>query len=105
MGFQAQLLTIYKTETFQGQKIASGFFFRQLWKLASVESTDPAIKEIDTKSYELSVERAYMALFLAFHALQSDPERLENPYICPQDGLKFSTRKLSNITNYVVIVQ
>ena len=76
--FQDQLLKVYKTSKYQSQSIHVRYFFQKIWKLASAESVDPEVKEIDKNVCDLSPERVYKALFLASKALQNNNHKFFN---------------------------
>ena len=76
--FQDQLLQVYKTGKYQSQSIHVRYFFQKIWKLASAESLDPEVKEIDKNVCDLSPERVHKALFLASKALQNNNQKFFN---------------------------
>ena len=95
MKFQDRLLQVYKTGKYQGQSVHVRYFFQKVWKLASVESVDPEIKEIDKSVCTLSPKRVYKALFLASKVLQNNNQTFSNHTVWNEiDSYPITLRKI-----------
>ena len=103
--FQDKYMEIFNTGIYNSEKIGSIHFFRQLWKIATVESKDPKIKRIEFNSEFVSTERIFKALLISYKCLNNDTERLKKPFLCLKDGKKFSNKfelDLHNKKNYAL---
>lgn len=89
--FQEKFVEIFNTG-YNSNKFEPKYYFRQIWKIITVESKDPKIKNINLNSEPLSTERMFKALFIANKCLEKDKERFNKPFLCLKDGLKFSNK-------------
>lgn len=89
--FQEKFVEIFNARIYNGNN-DSIYFFRQIWKITTVESKDPKIKKIELNSEPLSTERIFKALLITNKCLEKDKERFNKPFLCLKDGLKFSNK-------------
>jgi hypothetical protein len=90
--FQNDLLNVYKNKAYNGKNMDPRFFFGQLWKIVVQASIDIEIKEMTNEvNQQLSTDRLFKALLLAYNIIQEDPERINKPFSCTKDSMKFAT--------------
>ncbi len=79
---------------FRASHVDPPHFFRQLWKIISLESVHPLIQENAGSGRFIPAETLLQAMIVGLSCLGDDPERLELPFKCAFDNLKFPTKKL-----------
>jgi len=87
--FQEKYLECYKSGKYNDRKIEPIYFFQQIMKLMVIESKDEEVKRYPSDEKPLSTGKVLKGLLLSSKILENDFERLERPYICEKDDLKF----------------
>jgi DNA-directed RNA polymerase subunit RPC12/RpoP len=98
--FQEKLIDAYEKEVWNGKNVEREKFFRKFWRLVWIINKHPEKEssrtEIDSwEKYmkwlqEQTIEVQHQAILKAYKTLTENPERIEKPFICEIDGLKFA---------------
>lgn len=92
-----EIQQVHEKGIFRSSHVDPPHFFRQLWKIISLERVHPVIQENIGCGKFIPAEILLQAMIIGLNCLVDDPERLELPFKCAFDNLKFATKKLLKI--------
>ena len=89
-----EIQQVHEKGIFRSARVDPTYFFRQLWKLVYHESKHPLVKEYLGRDRFIPADILLQAITAGFRCIADDPERLEFPFRCAIDNLKFASYAL-----------